>query len=87
MASPLQYLGLSGGLGAGGYALGAYGLGPLAFGAAAAPVLLGGLGVAAPGLWWLMKTVPPQPLLTYFPAIRLIFNLSSEDRVAAASPL
>lgn len=86
MASPLRTLGLSGGLGAGGYALGTYGLGPLAFGAAAAPAL-GALGVIGPAAWWLMNTIPPKPVLTYFPGIRLLFKLAAEDKVSSTSPL
>jgi hypothetical protein len=34
-----------------------------------------------------MQTIPPRPNLVDFPAIRLLFNLSSEDKQAASIPL
>lgn len=87
MASTTQYVVASAALGAGGVVLGMTGLGPLAFASAAAPGLLGAGGASLPGLWWLMKTVPPRPRLVDFPAIRLLFNLSSEDKQSASVPL
>ncbi len=58
-------------------------LGPVVF---AAPWMLLGL-LTLPALWWLMKTVPPKPLQMNFPAIRMLFNLKSQDQEPAKMPL
>jgi hypothetical protein len=58
-------------------------VGPVAFGL---PWLLAG-GVALPLIWWLLRTVPQKPLQEKFPAIRLLFNLKSEDQEPASIPL
>lgn len=87
MAQTRTYLATSAVLGAGGVALGLSGLGPLFFASSAAPALLGAGGASLPGLWWLMQTIPPKPKLIDFPAIRLLFNLSAEDKQSASIPL
>lgn len=40
-----------------------------------------------PLLWWLLKVLPPAPRRLVFPAIRLLFGLSSESQTAARTPL
>ncbi|MCD8493887.1 MAG: BatA domain-containing protein, partial [Alphaproteobacteria bacterium] len=87
MASRARLLATSAALGAGGVALGMTGIGPLFFASAAAPAILGAGGAALPGLWHLMQTIPPRPKIVDFPMIRLLFNLSSEDKQAASIPL
>jgi len=52
----------------------------------AAPMMLAGL-VSLPALWWLMRSVPPKPVIHAFPAIKLLFNLKSEDQEPARMPV
>ncbi len=54
-------------------------LGPLGF---AAPWLLLALA-ALPVLWWLLRTVPPAPVVRRFPGVALLLGLR-DDRVDAA---
>ncbi|MGZ9097669.1 MAG: BatA domain-containing protein [Micavibrio sp.] len=58
-------------------------LGPVTF---AAPWVLLGLA-SLPPLWWLMKSIPPKPVLHAFPAMSILFNLNSEDQAPARMPL
>ena len=58
-------------------------LGPVTF---AAPWVLLGLGTL-PALWWLMKSVPPKPVIHNFPAMSILFNMNSEDQSPARMPL
>lgn len=58
-------------------------LGPVGF---AAPWVLLGLGTL-PALWWLMKSVPPKPVMHDFPAMSILFNMNSEDQSPARMPL
>lgn len=58
-------------------------LGPVTF---AAPWVLLGLG-SLPALWFLMRSVPPQPVIHAFPAMSILFNLTSEDQSPARMPL
>lgn len=52
----------------------------------ASPMMLAGLA-SLPALWWLMRSVPPKPLIHAFPAIKLLFNLKSEDQEPARMPV
>jgi hypothetical protein len=63
-------------------AAGGLALGPVTF---AAPWVLVGLA-ALPVLWWMMRTIPPTPVLKAFPAIRLLFNLKAEDQQPQRMP-
>lgn len=58
-------------------------VGPVTF---AAPMMLAGLA-SLPALWWLMRSVPPKPIIHAFPAIKLLFNLKSEDQEPARMPV
>ncbi len=58
-------------------------LGPLAF---SAPWVLAGL-LALPLIWWLLRITPPAPKSVRFPAIRLLFGLTSERQTPRSSPL
>jgi hypothetical protein len=80
MAAPLS-LGMAGTANAAGLA--ALSVGPVGF---AMPWLLAG-GIALPVLWYLLRTVPQKPIVEKFPAIRLLFNLKSEDQQPANIPL
>lgn len=51
-----------------------------------APWMLLGL-LTLPLLWWLMRTVPPKPVIEKFPAIKMLFNLKSEDQEPSVMPL
>lgn len=61
----------------------AIGVGALSF---SAPLVLAGL-TTLPALWWLMRSVPPKPQLFDFPAMRILFDLTSEDQEPARMPL
>lgn len=61
----------------------AIGVGALSF---SAPWVLAGL-TTLPALWWLMRSVPPKPQLFDFPAMRILFDLTSEDQEPARMPL
>ena len=69
---------------AAGFALGKLGIGPLEF--TNPLVMAAGMG-ALPPIWEMLKSVPPKPLEVLFPAIRLLFNLHSEDQSPARMPL
>jgi len=43
--------------------------------------------VSLPILWWLLRITPPAPKQLRFPAIRLLFNLTSKEETPDASPL
>ena len=58
-------------------------LGPLAF---SAPWVLAGL-LSLPLIWWLLRITPPAPRSVRFPAIRLLFGLTSERQTPRSSPL
>jgi hypothetical protein len=58
-------------------------LGPLAF---LNPWLCAAL-VLLPALWWLLKVTPPAARRHRFPAIRLLADLTTEERTAAHTPL
>lgn len=58
-------------------------IGPVIFGAPW--VLLGFLSF--PALWFLMRSTPPTPRREGFPAIRLLFDLQSQDQEPAKMPL
>jgi hypothetical protein len=69
---------------AAGFALGKFGVGPLEF--TNPLVMAAGMG-ALPPIWEMLKSVPPKPWEVFFPAIRLLFNLHSEDQSPARMPL
>lgn len=52
----------------------------------ASPWILTAL-VSLPILWWLLRITPPAPKQLRFPAIRLLFSLSSKEETPDASPL
>ena len=56
--------------------------GPVTF---ASPWVLAGLA-SLPVLWWMMKTVPPQPKTESFPAMQILFNLKSEGQEPMKMP-
>jgi len=58
-------------------------LGALSF---SSPWLLAGL-LALPALWLLLRVTPPPPRRFDFPAIRLLFGLSSKQQTAQSAPL
>ncbi len=58
-------------------------LGPVTF---SAPLVLMG-AVALPVLWWLMKSTPTKPTIEAFPAMRILFNMKSQDQEPAIMPL
>lgn len=58
-------------------------LGPIAF---VAPWMLLALALL-PLLWWLLRVTPPAPRLVRFPAVRLLFGLTSTEQTPASSPL
>lgn len=58
-------------------------LGPFAF---VAPWMLLALTLL-PLLWWLLRVTPPAPRLIRFPAVRLLFGLTSTEQTPASSPL
>ena len=43
--------------------------------------------LALPALWWLLRITPPAPQRMRFPAVRLLFNLLSNEETPDASPL
>jgi hypothetical protein len=43
--------------------------------------------VLLPLLWWLLRVTPPAPRLVRFPAVRLLFGLTSTEQTPASSPL
>jgi hypothetical protein len=52
----------------------------------ASPWILTAL-LSLPVLWWLLRLTPPAPLRLRFPAVRLLFGLSSKEETPDASPL
>ncbi len=58
-------------------------LGPLGF---ASPLLLAAL-VALPLLWWLLRAVPPAPVIRRFPGVALLIGLKDETTEADKTPL
>ncbi|MGY6548347.1 MAG: DUF4159 domain-containing protein [Roseinatronobacter sp.] len=58
-------------------------LGPLGF---AAPMLLAAL-VALPALWWLLRAVPPAPVIRRFPGVALLIGLRDETTETDKTPL
>ena len=57
-------------------------LGALAF---LSPWLLGGL-LALPVIYWLLRTVPPQPRRIPFPATRILVGLENREKTPAKTP-
>ncbi|WP_114966728.1 DUF4159 domain-containing protein [Alkalilacustris brevis] len=57
-------------------------LGPLGF---TAPALLLGL-LALPLLWWLLRAVPPAPVVRRFPGVALLLGLRDEETQADRTP-
>lgn len=45
-----------------------------------------GLLALLPGLWWLLRVVPPAPRKVRFPAVRLLFGLEAGEEAAARTP-
>ena len=43
--------------------------------------------VLLPALWWLLKVTPPAARRHRFPAVRLLADLTTEERTAAHTPL
>ncbi len=41
---------------------------------------------AVVGLWWLMKSIPKQPVRQIFPGITLLYNLKSEEQTPTRMP-
>jgi hypothetical protein len=58
-------------------------LGPLGF---ASPLLLGAL-IALPLLWWLLRAVPPAPVIRRFPGVALLIGLRDETTETDKTPL
>lgn len=46
-----------------------------------------GLLILLPGLWWLLKTLPPLPRRLSFPPIHFLYGLDAERRTPARMPL
>ncbi len=57
-------------------------LGPLGF---ATPVLLAAL-IALPVLWWLLRAVPPAPVIRRFPGVALLIGLKDETTETDKTP-
>ena len=57
-------------------------LGPIAF---TAPALLWAL-LALPVLWWLLRAVPPAPVLRRFPGVALLLGLADRESVTDRTP-
>ncbi len=57
-------------------------LGPLGF---ATPALLAGL-IALPVLWWLLRAVPPAPVIRRFPGVALLIGLKDETTETDKTP-
>jgi hypothetical protein len=57
-------------------------LGPLGF---ASPLLLGAL-LALPVLWWLLRAVPPAPVVRRFPGVALLLGLTDETTETDKTP-
>ena len=57
-------------------------LGPLGF---ASPLLLGAL-LALPVLWWLLRAVPPAPVVRRFPGVALLLGLKDETTETDKTP-
>ena len=57
-------------------------LGPLAF---LSPWLLGAL-LALPVIYWLLRTVPPQPQRVEFPPTRILVGVENRDKTPAKTP-
>jgi len=58
-------------------------LGPVAF---AAPWLLAALA-ALPVLWWLLRVMPPAPLVRAFPPLAFLLSLRPQEETPARTPL
>lgn len=58
-------------------------LGPLSFLFPSALLALALL----PALWWMMRVTPPSPRRMTFPAIRLLFELTTHDQHAVRTPI
>lgn len=58
-------------------------LGPIGF---ATPALLAAL-VALPVLWWLLRAVPPAPVIRRFPGVALLIGLRDETTETDKTPL
>ncbi|MET0653002.1 MAG: BatA domain-containing protein, partial [Hyphomicrobiaceae bacterium] len=54
-------------------------LGPIAF---LSPWLLAG-ALALPVIWWLLRTVPPQPRRLAFPPTRILVGLENREKTPA----
>ncbi len=57
-------------------------LGPIAF---LSPWLLAG-ALALPVIWWLLRTVPPQPRRLAFPPTRILVGLENREKTPAQTP-
>jgi hypothetical protein len=75
----------------------AAGVAAVATPAAAQAATIGALGLslspwmllsvpAVVGLWWLMKSIPKQPVRQIFPGITLLYNLKSEEQAPTRMP-
>ena len=51
----------------------------------ASPALLAAL-LALPVLWWLLRAVPPAPVIRRFPGVALLLGLKDEDRQTDKTP-
>ncbi len=60
-----------------------FAIGPLGF---AAPLVLTAL-VALPLLWWLLRAVPPAPVVRRFPGVALLIGLKDETTETDKTPL
>lgn len=58
-------------------------LGPIGF---ATPALLAAL-IALPALWWLLRAVPPAPVIRRFPGVALLIGLRDETSETDKTPL
>jgi len=57
-------------------------LGPIAF---LSPWLLAG-ALALPVIWWLLRTVPPQPRRLAFPPTRILVGIENREKTPAQTP-
>lgn len=57
-------------------------LGPIGF---ASPLLLGAL-LALPVLWWLLRAIPPAPVMRRFPGVALLLGLKDETTETDKTP-
>ena len=55
---------------------------PLGF---ASPLVLLGL-LSLPGLWWILRLIPPRPRRIEFPPTRLLFDIAPKEETPSRTP-